>query len=153
MDVVGHQTPGPNAHARFVRRLGQPVAVGGVVGIGEEHPPPAVAALRHMVGQAGLAPCPQVGRRGDLPQHVRPPDPAAGAERPLDDHFRSRFHRLARPRQGSLMDADALDDGDGEPARFQMLDSALFVTASSLLENLLERFPKFRLPILRESVF
>ena len=44
------------------------------------------------------------------------------------------------------MDADALDDGDGEPARFQMLDSALFVTASSLLENLLERFPKFRLP-------
>ncbi len=53
MDVVGHQTPRPNAHARFVRRLGQPVAVGGVVGIGEEHPLAAVAALRYMVGQAG----------------------------------------------------------------------------------------------------
>jgi len=53
MNVVGHQTPRPNGHPRFVRRLGQPVAVGGVVRIGEEHPPPAVAALRHMVGQAG----------------------------------------------------------------------------------------------------
>ena len=31
MDVVGHQTPRPNAHPRFVRRLGQPVAIGGVV--------------------------------------------------------------------------------------------------------------------------
>ena len=28
MDVIGHQTPRPNANARFVHRLGQPVAVG-----------------------------------------------------------------------------------------------------------------------------
>ena len=45
----------------------------------------------------------------------------------------------------SFVDADALDDGDGEPARFQMLDKTLFVAAPPLLENLLERVPKFRL--------
>ena len=45
----------------------------------------------------------------------------------------------------SFVDADALDDGDGEPARFQMLDIALFVAPPPLLENLLERVPEFRL--------
>ena len=43
------------------------------------------------------------------------------------------------------MDADALDDRDGEPARLQMLDIALLVPAPALLENLLERVPIFRL--------
>ena len=90
-----------------------------------------------------VGPCPESGRRGDAQEHVRPPAPAAGAERALDDDFRAGLHRLAGPRQGSFVDADALDDGDGEPDLLQMLDIPLFVAAPSLLENLLERVPKF----------
>ncbi len=90
-----------------------------------------------------VGPRPQSGRRLDAPQHVRPPDPVAGAESALDDDVRPGFHRRAGARKSLPVDADALDDRDGEPARLQMLDIPLFVPPPSFLQKLLERVPEF----------
>ena len=60
-------------------------------------------------------------------------------------NVRSDLRRLAGPRQPLPVDADALEEADGEPASLQMFNIPLFVAAPPLLKNLLERVPIFRL--------
>jgi hypothetical protein len=53
MDVVGHQAIGPDLAARATRRLGEEVAVERVVAVLEKGLLPAIAALGHVIGDAG----------------------------------------------------------------------------------------------------
>ena len=53
MDVVGHQTPGPDFDAGVAARGGEQIATERVIGVGEEHPRAAVAALGDVMRQTG----------------------------------------------------------------------------------------------------
>ena len=53
MHMVGHQAPGPHRDVRGARMLAEQVAIERIVGVGEKRPRAAVAALGHVMRQAG----------------------------------------------------------------------------------------------------
>ncbi len=53
MNMIGHPAPRPHGHASPATALRKLVAIGGVVAIGEESLLPTIAALGHMVCNAG----------------------------------------------------------------------------------------------------
>ena len=53
MNMVGHQAIAPYLRPGPLRRIGQEVAVQGIVAILEKSLFPPVAALRHMIGETG----------------------------------------------------------------------------------------------------
>jgi len=66
MNVVGHQRPSPDRDLGFARRAAEEVAIGGVIRIRIERPPPPVAALGDVVRRVGNNDASKAGHEGAL---------------------------------------------------------------------------------------
>ena len=51
--MIGHQAPGPDLRLRPPRRVGEQIAIQGIVALFEKGPLAPVAPLRHMMRNAG----------------------------------------------------------------------------------------------------
>ncbi len=66
MGMIGHQHPAPHPHAVHGAMMGQKIAIGRVIGVRKESLLPPVAALGHMVRDAGNHEASKAGHRNDL---------------------------------------------------------------------------------------